>query len=128
MDRGELWWTAFPHEDNPHLMLVLSPDARHNWRDRVTAALVTSQARGIPSVEVQLTPLDDGVREYCVIKLDELATIRKRLLTGRQTTLRERKLREVELKLHRAFGMGLPCPYTELEILNDPFPDEDTRQ
>jgi mRNA-degrading endonuclease toxin of MazEF toxin-antitoxin module len=124
MDRGELWWAAFPSKDKPHLMLILSPDARHTWRDRVTAALVTSQARGIPRVEVQLTPLDDGVREYCVIKLDELATIRKRLMTGRQTTLRESKMREVEMKLHRALGMGLPCPYAELEILDDVFPDE----
>lgn len=101
-----MWWAEYPPGQR-HPVLLLSWDAYGDWRDQVTVALVTSRARGLDT-EVALKPAD-GMPKACVVNLDSLATIRKRLLQSRAAVLNPERVAEVERALHVALGMPLPC-------------------
>jgi mRNA interferase MazF len=74
-------------------VLLLSRNRAYEVRSAVVVAPVTSTIRRIP-VEVHLGPADGMPRE-CVVNLDDLLTIPKRLLLQRLTTLSEEKMQEV---------------------------------
>ena len=110
MRRGELWWSNIPSSGDPHLVLLLSWDAGEGIRDRVTVALVTRTIRGIDA-EVHLDR-SDGVREPCVVNLDNMATVPYSVFKrdGRISQLSEAKMLEVARAAHLALGFRLPCP------------------
>jgi mRNA-degrading endonuclease toxin of MazEF toxin-antitoxin module len=106
--RGELWWADVPPGD-PHPVLLLSWDTHGDWRDRVTIAEITRTIRNVDA-EVILGP-SDGVREICAVNLDNLATIpRDDFLDSEPIcALSRERMAEVEIAIHKALGMALPC-------------------
>jgi mRNA interferase MazF len=89
------------------MVLLLSWDAAHRFRDRVTVAPITTRVRGLDA-EVFLDH-DDGLDRGCVVNLDVIATIPRSLLDRRMVQLSDAKMREVERAVHLALGMRLPC-------------------
>ncbi|MGH9029379.1 MAG: type II toxin-antitoxin system PemK/MazF family toxin [Acidimicrobiales bacterium] len=101
-----MWWAEFPAGQR-HPLLLLSWDAHREWRDGVTVALVTRTVRDLDA-EVRLGP-HDGMPNYCVVNLDNLATISKGQLDKRVCVLSRGRMDEVEIAVHRALGMPVPC-------------------
>jgi mRNA interferase MazF len=89
------------------MVLLLSWDSHLDFRDRLTAATITSQIRGLDS-EVFLDS-SDGVPRACVVNLDSIGGVWRNQLYERVTELGEAKMLAVERGLHRALGMALPC-------------------
>jgi mRNA-degrading endonuclease toxin of MazEF toxin-antitoxin module len=96
---------------DPHMVVLLSWDAGMRIRDRVTLAPLTRTERGLDA-EVRLSPSMDGVPDHCVINLDIIATVLYSQLTRKQTLLSHSKIREVDIAIHRALGITLPCAYS----------------
>lgn len=93
MRRGEVWWVELPGPIGRRPVVLLSRDEAYAVRNAVTVAEVTTTIRGIP-VEVALGP-EDGLPKNCVANLDNIATIRKDLLTKRITLLRSERLQQI---------------------------------
>lgn len=106
MRRAEVWWAERPPGQR-HPVLLLSWDAHGDWRDRITVADITTRVRGLDA-EVPLTA-GDGMPRACVVNLDNLATVPRRVLVERVTTLGQRRMAEVNRALHHALGMPSPC-------------------
>ncbi|MHB1501117.1 MAG: type II toxin-antitoxin system PemK/MazF family toxin [Candidatus Dormibacteria bacterium] len=106
MRRAEVWWAERPPGQR-HLVLLLSWDAYGDWRDRVTVADITTHVRGLDA-EVALTDVD-GMPRPCVVNLDNIATIPRRILLSRVTTLSPSRMDEVNRATHLALGFPLPC-------------------
>ena len=104
--RGEVWWAQWPACQR-HPVLLLSWDAHATWRDRVTVAEITRTVRDLDA-EVRLGP-EDGMSDYCVANLDNLAALPKGTLDERICTLSRRRMAEVELAVHHALGIAVPC-------------------
>ena len=85
MRRGEVWWAELPKPQGRRPVVLLSRDAAYRFRTAVTVATVTRQIRSIP-VEVRLGP-EDGMPAECVVNLDNITTINKRLIKTRITAL-----------------------------------------
>jgi mRNA interferase MazF len=87
-------------------VLLLSREAAYRVRASVTVAPITRTVRSIP-VEV---PLDraDGMPDACVVNLDDILTIPKRLLLDRITTLSSSKMAAVAAAI--AYALDLPSP------------------
>jgi mRNA interferase MazF len=94
MRRGEVWWAELPRPVGRRPVVLLSRDEAYAVRNAVTIAEVTTTIRSIP-VEVALGP-EDGLPRKCVANLDNIATIRKDLLTKRITILRNEKLQQID--------------------------------
>lgn len=92
MKRGEVWWARLPAPANPRPVLLLSRDEAYAVRNLVTVAPLTTRIRNIPS-EVPLGQAD-GLSKPCVANMDTLATIPKRLLDRKISSLTPAKLRE----------------------------------
>ena len=75
-------------------MKRLSRNKAYEIRNAVTVAEVTTTIRKIP-VEVELGE-EDGMPKKCVVNLDTIMTIPKKILKERITLLSSEKLREVE--------------------------------
>ncbi len=106
MRRGEVWWADLPPPVGRRPVLLLSRDAAYRVRASVTVALITRTVRSIP-VEV---PLDqsDGMPDACVVNLDDILTIPKRLLLDRITMLSSSKMAAVAAAI--AYALDLPSP------------------
>ncbi|HEV7465726.1 MAG TPA: type II toxin-antitoxin system PemK/MazF family toxin [Candidatus Dormibacteraeota bacterium] len=115
MQRGEVWWaTVAPppvRDPTPHAVLLLSWDAAHRFRDRITVAPITSTIRGLDA-EVFLDHRD-GMHTGCVANLDIISTILRQTLTERITRLSDSRMAEVERAIHIALGVPLPCGIRE---------------
>jgi mRNA-degrading endonuclease toxin of MazEF toxin-antitoxin module len=72
-------------------------------RGEITVAYLTSTRRD-SNVEVLLTPAD-GVTQTCVVNLDSVNTIPKRLLVRRQCVLSAAKMDEVADALRYALDL-----------------------
>lgn len=108
MNRGEVWWARLPEASpRPHPVVLLSWDARFDFRSQVTVAPVTSMIRGLDA-EIRLDEAD-GLGRLCVVNCDAIATIRRSVLVSRITQLGPARMRQVERAVHRALGMRLPC-------------------
>jgi mRNA interferase MazF len=108
--RGEVWWADYPPQQR-HRVLLLSWDAHGNWRNQITVALITSKERGLDA-EVHLG-IADKMSKDCVVNLDTLATIKRALLDTRICELKPHRMAEVEVAIHRALGMDVPCNVSE---------------
>jgi len=101
VNRGEVWWLEHP-EEGRRPVCVLTRQAAIPVLRSVTVAPATRTVRGIPT-EVPLDR-DDGMPEACALTLDNLATVRKGLLTHRITRLSSRRLEELGRALAAATG------------------------
>ncbi len=101
--QGQIWWARLPPPAGmrPVLLLTRSPVLGH--LTSVTVAPITRTDRDIPS-EVRLTPAD-GVPTACVVSLDNIATIRKELLTEVIATCSRERMLEVFAAIRFAFAM-----------------------
>ena len=103
MERGEVWWAKLPDPIKTRPVLLLSRTKAIEIREYVTIAEVTSTIRDIPS-EVVLG-VEDGLPKKCVVNLDVINTIPKRMLFNRITRLKDAKFKEVEKALKFALSI-----------------------
>lgn len=103
MKRGEIWWAELPKPAGKCPVVLLSRDEAYLVRNLVTVAPLTTRIRNIP-VEV---PLDerDSVPKKCVVNLDLIMTIEKRILTGKICQLSEDKSKQMDDAIRFALGM-----------------------
>lgn len=104
MRRGEVWWAALPPPAGRRPLLLLSRSRAIQVREFVTVAEITRTIRDIP-VEVALGP-EDGLPRKCVVNLDVIQTIPKRLLTDRIAVLSAAKVQAVEAALKFALDLS----------------------
>jgi mRNA interferase MazF len=103
MRRGEVWWAELPEPAGRRPVLLLSRNEAYVVRELVTVAPITSRIRRIPT-EVALGRAD-GLPRRCVVNLDSLTTIPKRVLTQRLTALAPEKVGAVDRALRFALGL-----------------------
>ncbi len=103
MERAEVWWADLPKPVGRRPVVILSRNRAIQVRDYVTVAEVTSTIRDIP-VEVPLGR-EDGLPRACVVNLDVINTIPKKLFTERITTLTAAKIKSVESALRFALAL-----------------------
>ena len=103
MERGEIWWADLPKPVGRRPVVLISRTRAIQIRDEVTAAHVTSRIRSIPT-EVPLGP-EDGLPKACVVNLDVINTIPKRLLSARVGVLAPEKIGDLNAALR--FSLGL---------------------
>jgi mRNA interferase MazF len=94
MKRGEIWWANLPAPGGRRPVLLLSRDAAYPVRTSLTVAPITRTVYGIP-VEVALGP-EDGLPHRCVVNLDGIVTIPRKLLDRSLATLSPAKMRLVD--------------------------------
>lgn len=104
MQRGEVWWASIPEPTGRRPVLLLSRNRAIQVREYVTVALITRTIRHLP-VEVSLET-EDGMPKSCVVNLDDINTIPKKLLSQRLTTLSEDRMRLVERALKFALDLN----------------------
>jgi mRNA interferase MazF len=103
MKRGEVWWANLPKPVGRSPVVLLSRNAAYSVRASVTVAPVTRTVYEIP-VEVRLGP-EDGMPTNCVINLDNIQTIPRRMLDRNLTSLTAEKLALVERAIKFALGL-----------------------
>lgn len=103
MQRGDVWWADLPKPVGRRPVVILSRNRAIEVREYVTVAELTRTIREIP-VEVTLGP-EDGLPKKCVVNLDVINTIPKKLLAERITTLSPEKLKDVESALKFALAL-----------------------
>lgn len=104
MERGEVWWADLPKPAGRHPVVILTRHRAVQVREAVTVAQITSRIRNIP-VEVSLGA-EDGMPKKCVVNLDVIHTIPKKLLTERVAALSSEKLQAVEAALKFALALS----------------------
>ena len=104
MRRGEVWWADLDSPSGRRPVVLLSRDDAYRVREFVIIAPVTTRVRGIPT-EVPLGK-KDGLPKPCVANLDVLATIPKRNLIRRITSLSSLKRSAVDEAVSFALGLS----------------------
>ena len=104
MRRGEVWWAQQPLPVGTRPVVLLCRNQAYVLRSRVTVAQVTTRFRKIPT-EVPLGP-PDGLPRPCVVNLDEIMTIPKRLLQRKIGDLSREKMHALHKAIH--FALDLP--------------------
>jgi mRNA interferase MazF len=103
MRRGEIWWADLGPPSGKHPVVLLSREEAYAVRTAITVAPLTRTVRGIP-VEVPLGE-KDGLPKPCVINLDSIITIPRRLLASRITSLTPDKLRQIREAIRFALDL-----------------------
>jgi mRNA interferase MazF len=103
MRRGEIWWANLPEPAGRRPVLLLSRNAAYSVRLCVTVAAITRTVRDIP-VEVLLDE-SDGMPVRCVVNLDDILTVPKRLISERIAQLSDAKMTKVARAI--AFALDL---------------------
>lgn len=103
MERGEVWLADLPKPVGRRPVVILSRNRAIQVRDYVTVAEVTSTIRDIP-VEVSLGR-EDGLPRACVVNLDVINTIPKKLLAERIAMLIPAKIKSLESALKFALAL-----------------------
>ena len=103
MRRGEIWWANLPEPAGRRPVLLLSRNAAYSVRLSVTVAAITRTIRDIP-VEVLLDE-SDGMPVRCVVNLDDILTVPKRLISERIAQLSDAKMTKVARAI--AFALDL---------------------
>ncbi|OGX05878.1 MAG: hypothetical protein A3G87_04225 [Omnitrophica bacterium RIFCSPLOWO2_12_FULL_50_11] len=103
MERGDVWWAELPKPVGRRPVVILSRNRAIHVREYVTVAEVTRTIRDIP-VEVLLGP-PDGLPAKCVVNVDVINTIPKKLLVDRISVLSEEKLAAIESALKFALAL-----------------------
>jgi mRNA interferase MazF len=93
MRRGDVWWAELPQPTGKRPVVLLSRDLAYAVRTSVTVGVVTRTIRKIP-VEVPLG-IEDGLPQKCVVNLDDILTMPKKLLVQRITTLSAQKMADI---------------------------------
>ncbi len=101
--QGEVWWAALPRPSGRRPVLVLTRTAAIPRSHNVTIAPLTRTDRRIPS-EVPLTP-GDGVPTECVVSLENILTVPKKLLASKITGLRSERIKAVFESIRFVFAM-----------------------
>jgi mRNA interferase MazF len=101
--RGEIWWADLGPPSGKRPVVLLSREEAYAVRTAVTVAPLTRTIRNIP-VEVSLEE-KDGLPKPCVVNLDSIVTIPKRLLVSRITSLSAEKLRLIREAIRFALDM-----------------------
>jgi len=101
--RGEVWWAELPAPAGRRPVILLSRDEAYAVRELVTVAPVTTRVRRIPS-EVPLGS-EDGLPRRCVVNLDTITTVPKRVLSGLIASLSPAKVAEVDRAIWFALGL-----------------------
>ena len=103
MRRGEIWWADLGPPSGKRPVVLLSREEAYAVRTAVSVAPLTRMIRNIP-VEV---PLDekDGLPKPCVVNLDSIVTIPRRLLVSRITSLSADKLRLIREAIRFALNL-----------------------
>ena len=104
MRRGEVWWAKLPGRAGRRPVLTVMRDEAYPVRQLVIVAPLTTRRRELP-VEVPLTKKADGVPKRCVVNLDTLTTIPRKLLTRRIAALSPEKMAAVDEALSFALGL-----------------------
>jgi mRNA interferase MazF len=97
--RGEVWWLEPPRR-KPRPVCILTRNEAIDVLSRVVVVEARTRIRGIPS-EVPLDT-DDGMPRRCALALDNIATVRKSLLTRRITELSPARMHAVCVALRAA--------------------------
>jgi mRNA interferase MazF len=100
--RGEVRHYQFARPDKRRPVVILTRTSALRFLRRATIAPITSSIRGIAS-EVVLGP-EDGMRDLCVISLDNLQTVPTAGLGPPITVLTPEKIQQVEAAI--AFALG----------------------
>jgi mRNA interferase MazF len=103
MRRGEVWWAGLPSSAGRRPVVLLSRDEAYAVRELVTVARVTTRIRSIPT-EVVLDR-DDGLPRRCVVNLDTVTTIPKRIVTERLAVLGPARVAAMDRALRFALGL-----------------------
>lgn len=103
MQRGDVWWADLLKPAGRRPVVILSRDRAIQIREYVTVAEITRTIRDIP-VEVSLG-LEDGLPKKCVVNLDVVNTISKKLLLERIASLSSKKIKEIESALKFALAL-----------------------
>lgn len=103
MKRGEVWWAKVPRPVGRRPVLLLSRNSAYAVRASITVAPLTRTIYGIP-VEVPLGP-DDGLPERCVVNLDGILTLPKKVLVENLTTLSAEKMAHVNAAIRFALDL-----------------------
>jgi mRNA interferase MazF len=102
MNRGEVRAYRFAAPDKRRPVVVVTRQSALRFLQRVTVAPITTNIRDIPT-EVLLGP-EDGMRELCVINVDNLQTVSRDGLGPVVATIGGAKLKAVEDAI--AFALG----------------------
>jgi mRNA interferase MazF len=103
MRRGDVWWAELPRPAGRRPVVLVSRNEAYAVRELVTVAPVTTRARDIPT-EVSLSAAH-GLPKSCVVNLDTLTTIPKRVLKDRIASLPAEKRAEIDAALKFALGL-----------------------
>ncbi len=103
MRRGEVWWANLPGAAKRRPVVLLSRDEAYTVRELVTVAPITTRKRTLP-VEVPLGK-KDGLPKSCVINLDTITTIPKKLLESRIVVLRAPIIHSIDDAIRFALGL-----------------------
>jgi mRNA interferase MazF len=99
--RGDVYWLDDPHAKWRPVCILTRSEAIPVLT-QLTVVEATRTIRGIPT-EVGLDR-DDGMPQACVLSLDSVNAVPKRLLTRRITTLTPARMHEVCAALRIATG------------------------
>lgn len=108
MNRGDVRWYTFRLPNKRRPVLVLTRSSAIPVLTSITVAPLTSTIRDIPT-EVNLSPDDDGVLDFCAINTDNLQTVSKAKIGGLLTVLSFDKMAAVEQAL--CFALGVDGAY-----------------
>ena len=103
MRRGEVWWANLPGKAGRRPVILLTRDEAYAVRELVTIAPITTRKRNLP-VEVPLNK-KDGLPKACVVNLDMIATIPKKILEDRIVLLRAPLMQAVDNALRFALSL-----------------------
>ena len=103
MRRAEVWWAQMPGAAGERPVVLLSRDEAYAVRELVTVAPVMTKKRNLP-VEVPLGK-KDGLPKACVVNLDTITTIPKKLLQNRITLLKAPQIQAIDNAIR--FSLGL---------------------
>ncbi len=104
MERGEVRWHRFaaPDKERPVVILTHTPAIR--YLNTVTVAPISTSIRHVPS-QVLLT-VEDGLMTDCSINLHNIQTVLKQDIGRYIATLSSKRMREIELAIQFALGIG----------------------
>ena len=102
MNQGDVYWYTFKEPDKKRPVLILTRNAAIPFLSSIITASITTTIRTIPA-EVLLDE-NDGMREPCVVTLDNINTVSKNKLGAFITHLPPAKMREVRTALQYVFG------------------------
>ncbi len=104
MRRGEVWWADLPKPAGRRPVVLLSRDKAIQVREFIIVAEVTKTIRHIP-VEVPLGH-EDGLPASCVVNVDVMNTIPKKLLSERISALSSAKVSAMERAIKFALNLS----------------------